>query len=155
MGAHIDKMYTNVQKKYGILGKIRRYISEDTALLIYKVMIIPHFDYGDYIIDSGTQCKIDELERIQERIVYTIEYKYNIDKREDIDKLKNRYNIEKLYIRRKRNLLKKMFGYSHNRENIDYYRPERILRSKHKIKLKSNFYRGMGYIASVYAKRTK
>ena len=40
MGAQIDIMVcTNVQKKYGILRKICRYISLDTALLIYKVMI--------------------------------------------------------------------------------------------------------------------
>ena len=40
----IKYICTNVQKKYGILRKIRRYMSEDTALLIYKVMIRPHFD---------------------------------------------------------------------------------------------------------------
>ena len=48
MGAHIDKVCTNVQKKYGILHKIRRYIREETAVLIYKVMIRPHLDYRDY-----------------------------------------------------------------------------------------------------------
>ena len=63
MGARIDIMVcTNVQKKYGILRKIRRYISLDTALLIYKVMIRHHFDYGDYMMDSGAQCKIDKLD---------------------------------------------------------------------------------------------
>ena len=46
------------RKKYGILRKIRRYISEETAILIYKVMIRPHFDYGDYMIDSSTQKNI-------------------------------------------------------------------------------------------------
>ena len=72
MGAHIDKVCVNVQKKYGILRKIRRFISERTAILIYETMIRPHFDYGDYVIDSGTQEKIDKLERIQDRIVRTI-----------------------------------------------------------------------------------
>ena len=109
MEAHIDKMCTDVQKKYGILRKIRRYVSEETALLIYKVMIRPHFDYGDYIVDSGTQNRIDELDRIQDKIVRTIEYENEVDKREDIDTLKTRYNSEKLCVRRKRSLLKIMF----------------------------------------------
>ena len=141
MNPYIDKVCVSVQKKYGILRKIRRYISEETALLIYKTMIRPHFDYGDYIIDSGIQSKIEKMERIQDRIIRTIEYKYIMEERDDIDKLKTRYNIEKLYIRRKRNLLKIMFGQSLNTDNIDYYRPERILRSRHKIKLKVKFTR--------------
>ena len=80
MGAHIDKVCTNVQKKYGILRKIRRYLSEETAVLIEKVMIRPHLDYGDYIIDAGIQCKIDHMEGIQDRIICTVEYQYNVDK---------------------------------------------------------------------------
>ena len=104
-------------------------------------MIRPHFDYGDYIIDSGTQGKIDKLERIQDRIVRTIGYKYIANKRMDIDVLKRKYNIEKLSTRRKRNLLKVMFNQSHIRENIDHYRPKYILRSNNKIKLKTKFTR--------------
>ena len=85
----------------------------------------------DYIIDSGTQCKIDKLERIQERIVRTTEYEYKVDKRENIDALKIRYNIENLKTRRKCNLLKIMFNQSRDCENIDHYRPERILISSY------------------------
>ena len=65
-------------------------------------MIRPHFDYGDYIIDSGIQSKIEKMERIQDRIIRTFEYKHNVEERDDIDKLKTRYNIENLYIRRKK-----------------------------------------------------
>ena len=135
MGSHIEKTCTSVQKKYGILCKIQRYVSEETALLVYKVMIRPHFDYGDYMIDSGTQNNIDKLERIQDRILRTKEYKC-VEKRENIDVLKARYAVEKLCVRRKRNLLKIMFNESHNDDNIDYYRPERVLRSEDKVKIK-------------------
>ena len=38
-------------------------------ILIYKIMIRPHFDYRDFMIDSGTQNKLDKLEGIQDRIV--------------------------------------------------------------------------------------
>ena len=87
-------------------------------------MIRPHFDYGDFMIESGTQNKIDKLEHIQNKIVRMIEYVYDDAKRENINVLKLRYNIEKLEIRRKRSLLKIMFSQSHMIENIDSYRPE-------------------------------
>ena len=41
----------------------------ETAILIDKVMIKPHFDYGDYMIDSGVQCKTEKLDCIQDRII--------------------------------------------------------------------------------------
>ena len=47
-----------------------------------------------------------------------------------------KYNIEKLYVRRKRNMLKIMFDQSRNIENIEYYRPVRVLRSNDKIEIK-------------------
>ena len=84
-------------------------------------------------------AKLKKLERIQDRIMRTIEYVYDVDKRENINILKVRYNIENLGVRRKRNLLKIMFNQSQNVENIDSYRPDRTLRSCDKITLKSNF----------------
>ena len=89
---------------------------------------------------ATTQINIDKLERIQDRILRTIEYKC-VEKRENIDVLKARYAVEKLCVRRKRNLLKIMFNESHNDDNIDYYRPERVLRSEDKVKIKSKFTR--------------
>ena len=51
------------------------------------------------------------------------------------------YNIKKLCVRRKRNMLKIMFGQSRKTENIEFYRPVRVLRSNDKVKLKSKFTR--------------
>ena len=93
------------------------------------------------MIDSGLQCKIEKLEKIQDRILRTFEYVYDMDKRENIEILKARYSIENLETRRKRNLLKVMFNESHNVENIDSYRPNLTLRSRDKIKLKTKFTR--------------
>ena len=52
------------------------------------------------MIDSRIQGKIDRMERIQDKIVRTIEYEYSVDIREVIDILKISYNIEKLHVRR-------------------------------------------------------
>ena len=65
MNAQIDKVCKKVQQKHGILKKIRRFVTQGTALAIYKTMIRPHFDYGDCMIDSGCQNKIGKIDRIQ------------------------------------------------------------------------------------------
>ena len=59
MSSQIDNVCKMVQQKYGILRKIRRYITQETKLSIKTTMIHPHFDYGDYMVRSGTQAKID------------------------------------------------------------------------------------------------
>ena len=43
---------------------MRRFLTLKTALLIYKVMIIPHFDYMDFVVDSATKKSTDRLERM-------------------------------------------------------------------------------------------
>ena len=112
MNAQIDKVCKKVQQKHGILKKIRRFVTQGTALAIYKTMIRPHFDYGDYMIDSGCQNKIRKIDRIQDKIIRTIEYKWTKEKRENLDILRVKYNIEKLVVRRKRSLLKIMYKQS-------------------------------------------
>ena len=51
-------------------------------------MIRHYLDYGDYMIDSAAQCKIDKLDCIQDRNIHTIEYVYDVDRRENIEVLK-------------------------------------------------------------------
>ena len=93
------------------------------------------------MVRSGTQAKIEKIERIQDKIVRTIAYKWKSDAREDIDILRVKYNIESLITRRKRSLLKIMYKQSLDEINIDNYRPDRILCSRNKVKLKSSFTR--------------
>ena len=45
MSQHVDNMYKKINSKLGILCKIRRFITENTAAKIYKTMIGPHLEY--------------------------------------------------------------------------------------------------------------
>ena len=137
MSNQIDNICKKVQQKHGILKKIRKYIGMRTALSIYKTctMIRPHFDYVDFIIDSGIQSKI------QDKIIRTIEYRWKREDCEDIENLKESYRVETLSDRRKCSLLKIMYKQSHIDNNIDTYRPDRILRSSKKVKMKTPFTR--------------
>ena len=42
---HIDALSKKISSAIGALKRIRRFISEHTALQIYQALILPHFDY--------------------------------------------------------------------------------------------------------------
>ena len=61
MTVHIDKLVKKVGFKLHILSLLRRYITLHPVLLIYKVMIMPHFDYVDFVLDSANKKCTDRL----------------------------------------------------------------------------------------------
>ena len=41
-------------------------------------MIIPHMEYGDFIVDSANQISIQKLDKLQEKAIRLAEYRpYN------------------------------------------------------------------------------
>ena len=44
-----------------MLLEIRRYVTEEAALLIFKTFVLCHFDYGNFVVDSGNKSSIDKL----------------------------------------------------------------------------------------------
>ena len=74
MCKHVDSMIKKARCKLGILYKIRKFISNETSLLIYKVMIRPHLEYGDFIVESSNQKQIDRLEQLQEKSIRLAEF---------------------------------------------------------------------------------
>ena len=129
------------RQKLGILYKIRKFITSETALLLYKVMIRPHLEYGDFFINSANQKCIDKIERLQERILRVIEYKSESKNQVEMSVLKKSTGIEDFAIRRKRSLLRLMFFQSKKSENIKIKELSMSLRSSKKVNLKSNFTR--------------
>ena len=58
MNDYLDVMWKKNNAKIGILSKIRRFISEKTAVRVYKTMIRPHLDYIDFVVDSGSAERV-------------------------------------------------------------------------------------------------
>ena len=141
MNKHVDILYKKARQKLGMLYKIRKFIKSETALLLYKVMIRPHLEYGDFLIDSANQKHIDNLERLQERILRVIEYESISTNRKEMSILKNSLGIEDLSVRRKRSLLRIMYSQSKKPMNVQNDESNMTLRSSKKVKLKSDFTR--------------
>ena len=140
MTSHIDKNIKKVSYKIHTLNIIRRYISERTASLVYKAMIMPHFDYVDFVIDSALKNKTDRLERLHKRAIRTIEYEIVPERKRPVTEFYTRYNLTSLYQRRVGHLLFYMFKVGkQNIENLEMQRPKIELRSKNKVKFKNKF----------------
>ena len=92
-------------------------------------MIRPHLDCIDFVIELGS------AEEGNLKIEYCIVPK----NRSDLKLLQEKYGIEDLKIRRKRNMAKIMFSQSSIAENKCTNRTNMNLRSAKKVKLKNNF----------------
>ena len=53
--------------KMTLLAKLKKYLNGDSALLIYKTMMLPYFDYADVIICKANQKDIDKMQTLQNK----------------------------------------------------------------------------------------
>ena len=139
MTQHVDNMYKKANSKLGILCKIRRYITENTAVRIYKTMIRPHLEYIDFVIDSCTKDRIEKIDKFENRALRRIEYCMKPEHRLDYAELRQKYKIEHLCVRRKRSLLRIMYDKSKDVKNIEVVSHDKNLRSRGKIKIRTKF----------------
>ena len=139
MNNYLDVIWNKTNAKIGILAKIRRFISENTAARTYKCMIRPHLDYIDFVIESGSADRVSKINNIQKKAIRRIEYCIVPENRSDLELLKKKKGIEDLKLRRKRNMAKIMFSQSSIAENKCTNRTNMTLRSANKVKLKKDF----------------
>ena len=74
-GKFLREKYGKVHSRVYTLGKMRKYINSDIASRIHKQMIVPLFDYADFMIKSGPMNEISRLGRLHDRAVKTIDNK--------------------------------------------------------------------------------
>ena len=137
MNKYLDTIWKKTNSKLGILAKIRRFILEKTAIRIHKCMIRPHLDYIDFTIDSGSADRIQKLDNLQKKAVRRIEYCLNPANRQNIETLMEKYNIESIRLRRKKNLAKIMYTQSSKIDNVKLITTNRWL-SNQRSYLKKN-----------------
>ena len=139
MNDYLEMMWKKANVKIGILAKIRRFITEKTAITIYKCMIRPHLDYIDFVVESGSADRIKKLETLQKKAIRRVEYCAIPENRQNFDVLLGKYNVESLKLRRKRNLVKIMYSQSSCSENLKINTVKINLRSRKKVHMKKNF----------------
>lgn len=114
---HINKIISACSQKLFTLSKIRKYITKDIAIKLYKSLILPVIDYGDVFYGCVPNILLDRVQKLQNKALRIIDlpprYTSNLD-------LHVRYQVIPLFIRRRNNLLKMVHMYlRHNLDDLD------------------------------------
>ena len=130
----LDCMFIKANRKLYMLKRIRLYISNYVANLVYKTHVLPMLDYADFMVDSGKTSKTTRLDNLHKRAVKLIDNKAN-HVLNDIQLL-DLYGLEKLVSRREKHHLTLMYRLKDNDDLIEPYRANIELRNNNKIKFK-------------------
>ena len=94
-----------------MLRKIRRRITKNAAISLYKQMILPLFDYSGFLLLACNMGQTMELQRIQNSCIRTC-LSYNHDEHITIDHLHGEMRVISLEQRRRIQCLKLMYRLS-------------------------------------------
>ena len=118
------------------LHKLPKYVSSNISCLIYKQTMLPVVEYADIMSDSGPTEKITKLQKLQDKVLYTIDNGENPNL--DADQLSINYRILPLKLRREEHLSSLMYRLSKNVELLESVRPDVHLRNRNKIRFRSH-----------------
>ena len=65
-------MYKEANSRLGILCKIKRYITEDTAARIYKTMITLFLEYINFLGNICSKDRNGKLDKLENKALHTI-----------------------------------------------------------------------------------
>ena len=119
--------------KIYLLARIRKFLDEAKAILIYKQMIVPYADYAHYLVDCTTQDLTKKVNRLQGRGLQVARYN-NMYEKCSVTELHTYFKMDTLDSRRFKQLLNLMYKVSIAKgEGIPL--ADRRTRGDHKIKI--------------------
>ena len=68
---HLENVIKSISYKYLLLAKIRKYITVEVAIRIYKTMILQILEYGDILFDGTNKKLIGKIQILQNRCLRT------------------------------------------------------------------------------------
>ena len=78
-----------------LLPKIRKYLNDDVALLIYRSMLLPYFDYADVIFSNSNTGDLDKLQRLQNKCLRLCGRRV---RNASTEKMHKRTDVEHMYL---------------------------------------------------------
>ena len=117
---HIDTLLKTLRYKLYIFSKIRKYLTVQASLCIYKSTILPYIDYGDIFYQA---CSNTYLQKIQDKQTKALKICYNIFGNQDENILHTNANLATLKKRRDSHVLNFMY----KRKGMEIYLDRRDL----------------------------
>ena len=99
---HAGETVRMVAHKLHLFSRMRKFITIQKAITIYRSMIVPYFDYGDIFLVNINFKTIDKLQKLQNRALRICLAR---EGRSNVNMLHNTCNINKLVHRRHAHLL--------------------------------------------------
>ncbi len=113
--SHIDRLVDKTTARLGLLYKTRWLFDQATALMLYKSIISPHFDYGSVLYEVAPQYQLKRLQVIQNAAARLILL-------EEADcpvySLHERLKLDTLATRRSKTMIKITFCCIHNKQPL-------------------------------------
>ena len=64
---HIASVIHQICYKMTLLAKMKKYLKDESAVLIYKTKLLPYFDYAVVIISQANKKDVDKLQTLQNK----------------------------------------------------------------------------------------
>ena len=61
---HMNEMINTVSHKLYLLSRIRRYLTNEACILIFKTMVLSVMEYGDIIYAGTSKINLDKIDRL-------------------------------------------------------------------------------------------
>ena len=123
-----------IENKIFVMSKIRKYIDNRTAILVYKQAVLPLVEYAGFVLISCTVGQRYELQVLQNNALRLCK-RYRLLDRVPIDRLHLECRILGLEQRRRKQLLRLMYLHSKVEDNVK--KPVRITRAITKLVFKT------------------
>ena len=113
---HLGTVINNISFKLYLFSKVRRFLNEKSAIIVYKSMILPFYDYCDVIYSFSTIPELKKLDRQHLRgMKICLDNGYNMND----DELLNNCKLSSLENRRKVHTRNYLFNKKDMCENIN------------------------------------
>ena len=133
-GNHIKKTIAKVSRKLNQFRRMRCFLNEKAAMLVYKNMLLPILEYGDILHTGITKANKKKIQILQNKELRCALREDNLC---DTDELHAEGNILKLRFRREQHLLNFMYDQSKIPGNLKAARTEGVqTRASSKVTLK-------------------
>ena len=106
--AHVRYLKSKLFAKIKLLGRVRRLLDRNTALTIYKTLILPVLDYCDHVYYGISSQNKEMLQRLQNCAFRSI---LNVDSYTHTNDTHNTLNMDRLDDRRTKHVAVQMYKF--------------------------------------------
>ena len=65
---HIEKSFTRINNKLYVFTCMRKSMNTKAAVMVYKSMVLPFFEYGNVFLSTYTERDLTKLEATKQRV---------------------------------------------------------------------------------------